>query len=127
MPITIFLQPNIKQPCLEGNARVSVAKIEPFQVSLFHESSIKLVKETGLLRIKSQENDQFVRNEVQISGRLRSLDVTLSNELIADYMFLFEPGYLPKNQIELPNDTYQYPLGLIFDDGEILLLWLASQ
>jgi len=104
-----------------------VAKIEPFQVSLFHESSIKLVKETGLLRIKSQENDQFVRNEVQISGRLRSLDLTLLNELIADYMFLFEPGYLPKNQIELPNDTYQYPLGLIFDDGEILLLWLASQ
>jgi len=72
-----------------------VAKIEPFQVSLFHESSIKLVKATGLLLIESQENDQVVRNEIQISGRLRSLDVTLSNELIDDYMFMFEPGYLP--------------------------------
>ena len=47
--------------------------------------------------------------------------------MIFDHTDLFEDGYLGDgHKLELPADEYQFPLALIFESGEIFLMWTTS-
>ena len=59
-----------------------------------------------------------------LKDKLRRVDTALENKLVADYEAEF--GTSICDEIELPRD-YPFPMALVFDDGEVLLLWLESQ
>ena len=59
-----------------------------------------------------------------LKDKLRWVDTALENKLVADYETEF--GTSICDEIELPRD-YPFPMALVFDDGEVLLLWLETQ
>lgn len=71
------------------------------------------------------ENEQQEPDEIIVlKDKLRRVDTALENKLIADYEAEF--GTSICDEIELPRD-YPFPMALVFDDGEVLLLWLETQ
>ena len=107
--------------------RVAVAKIEPFQESLFAKSFIRLDKTTLTLEILEADNSEL-QEEIQLLGKLRSVDTQLTNSLVDGYQIRFEKTQLSaENELNLPDDEFQFPLALTFTEGEILLLWAPSE
>ena len=71
------------------------------------------------------ENEQQEPDEIIVlKDKLRRVDTALENKLVADYEAEF--GTSICDEIELPRD-YPFPMALVFDDGEVLLLWLETQ
>ena len=72
-------------------------------------------------------DDAEPSEEIKIGGKLRSFDTELQNELVENYKEELIDSYAgDDNKIELPNDEFQFPLALIFEEGEIFLMWLPS-
>ena len=74
----------------------------------------------------SETSDEF--DDILLGGKLRAVNTRLKHELIQNYEDKFEPEYLGEdNKLSLSEAPYIHPLGLIFEDGEMLLIFLPSK
>ena len=70
---------------MEGNVKIAVAKIEPFQESLFAHNYMKFNPENTSLQIFSTSDINQLEEEIELKGNLRCIDTTLANELVDNY------------------------------------------
>ena len=69
--------------------KVAVAKIEPFQETLFAPNFLKLHAENQSLQIFATEDAEDFIEEIQLKGKLTYIDTDLENGLIEDYQSFF--------------------------------------
>ena len=55
------------------------------------------------------------------------IDTSLESQLIDNYQEMFLPVYLgEENVIHLPEENSEKPIALVFEDGQVLLIWLTE-
>ena len=78
-----------------------MAKIEPFQDSLFAQNFLKLHPENQSLQMFATEDAEEVMEEIQLKGKLTYVDKDLENGLIEDYQSFFSADYLGEEQSQI--------------------------
>ena len=77
--------------------KVAVAKIEPFQESLFTLNFLKIQPEVQSLQIFAAEDLEELIEEIQLKDKLSYVDTDIENELVVDYQNFFCSDYLGEN------------------------------
>ena len=113
---------------MEGFARIAVTKVDYSQDSQFIKNYIRLDHESMDLELfftgKPESAEQEPDERIALKDKLRKVDTSLQNKLMAEYEVEF--GSV-SDEVELPDDGFEHPMGLIFEDGEMLLIWTESR
>ena len=48
----------------------------------------------------------------------------MQNGLVPSHRQIMEESDIGISSLELPADDYEYPIGLLFYDGSVMLIWL---
>lgn len=93
---------------------------------MFTLSQLKYDAEREILQISTGSEFRELEREIPLRGTLRSIDTNLSNELALDKLNGLDDEEETK-QIELPADEFAHPIALIFEEGDVLLIWMTSE
>ena len=97
---------------------------------MFKRNFLKLDYQTQKLQICDEMGQLDV--EIELRGKLRNLDTQLVNKLDPTFKNLSFSSYLKNKRateltigsVQLP--SAEYPFALIFNDGEIIIIWTQS-
>ena len=114
---------------IKGFARVAVTKIDHRQDCVFVKKFIRLNTESLNLELfdsgePDSEEDMEPDELIELKDKLVKVDTSMQNKLISDYEVEFGST---SDEIELPDDGFEHPMALIFEDGEMIIMWTDSK
>lgn len=105
-------------------------EISPDQDLMFKRKFLRFDADTLKLQICNEMGE--IDEEIELEGKLRTVDTKLVNKLDSTFKSLSVVGNVKSKRassltiesVQLPPD--EYPIALIFNDGELFLMWAQS-